>query len=32
MQYKAFNGTYMLRVDRGEEILQSLKVPCEKEM
>ena len=31
MQYKAFNGTYMLRVDRGEEILQSLKVLCEKE-
>ncbi len=31
MQYKRFNDTYMLRIDKGEEILQSLTALCEKE-
>ena len=31
MQYKRFNDTFMLRVDRGEEVLQSLAALCEQE-
>ena len=31
MQYKQFGDTYMLRIDYGEEILQSLKQMCEQE-
>ncbi len=31
MQYKRFNDTFMLRVDCGEEVVQSLTALCEKE-
>ena len=31
MQYGQFGDTYMLRIDYGEEILQSLKQMCEQE-
>ena len=31
MQYRQFGDTYMLRIDCGEEILQSLKQMCEQE-
>ena len=31
MQYKRFNDTYMLRIDKGEEVIQSLVTLCEKE-
>ena len=31
MQYKRFNDTYMLRIDKGEEVIQSLAALCEKE-
>ena len=31
MQYKRFNDTYMLRIDKGEEVIQSLTALCEKE-
>ena len=31
MQYRQFEDTYMLRIDYGEEILQSLKQMCERE-
>ena len=31
MQYKRFNDTYMLRIDKGEEVIQSLTEMCEKE-
>ncbi len=31
MQYKQFGDTYMLRIDYGEEILQSLKQMCAQE-
>ena len=31
MQYRQFGDTYMLRIDYGEEILQSLKQMCEQE-
>ena len=31
MQYRQFGDTYMLRIDYGEEILQSLKQMCERE-
>ena len=31
MLYKCFNDTYRLRIDRGEEVLQSLTALCEKE-
>ena len=31
MQYKKFDSTYMVRMDVGEEIMQSLKALCEKE-
>ena len=31
MQYRRFGDTYMLRIDYGEEILQSLKQMCERE-
>lgn len=31
MQYKKFGNTYMLRIDVGEEILESLKAMCVKE-
>ena len=31
VQYKKLGNTYMLRIDYGEEILQSLKQMCEQE-
>ena len=31
MEYRHFGDTYMVRIDVGEEILQSLKDLCEKE-
>ena len=31
MQYRRFDNTYMVRMDVGEEIMQSLKALCEKE-
>ena len=31
MQYKCFDGTWMLRIDAGEEITQCLLSLCEKE-
>ena len=31
MQYKRFNDTWMLRIDKGEEVIQSLTALCEKE-
>ena len=31
MQYRQLGNTYMLRIDYGEEILQSLKQMCEQE-
>ena len=31
MQYKQFGSTYMIRIDLGEEILESLKEVCEAE-
>ena len=31
MQYRRFGDTYMLRIDYGEEILQSLTQMCEQE-
>ena len=31
MQYKRFNDTFMLRIDCGEEVMQSLAALCEKE-
>jgi len=31
MEYKKFGSTYMVRIDCGEEILQSLKQVCEQE-
>ena len=31
MLYRRFNDTYMLRIDRGEEVLQSLTALCERE-
>ena len=31
MQYKRFNDTWMLRIDKGEEVIQSLTAMCEKE-
>ena len=31
MQYRQLGDTYMLRIDCGEEILQSLKQMCEQE-
>ena len=30
MQYRQLGNTYMLRIDYGEEILQSLKQMCEQ--
>ena len=29
MQYRRFDNTYMVRMDVGEEIMQSLKALCE---
>ena len=31
MQYKKYGNTYMVRIDLDEEIMQSLRVLCEKE-
>ena len=31
MLYKRFNDTYMLRIDKGEEVIRSLMELCEKE-
>lgn len=31
MQYKRFDNTVFLRIDKGEEILEQLQVMCEKE-
>ena len=31
MEYRRFGGTYLVRMDRGEEVLASLKALCEKE-
>ena len=31
MLYKRFNDTYMLRIDKGEEVIRSLTELCEKE-
>ena len=31
MQHRQLGNTYMLRIDYGEEILQSLKQMCEQE-
>lgn len=31
MEYRKFDNTYFLRIDRGEEILASLAALCEKE-
>ena len=31
MQYKRFNDTYMVRIDKDEEVVQSLRSLCEKE-
>ena len=31
MQYKQFGSTYMIRIDLGEDIIESLKELCEKE-
>ena len=31
MQYKRFGDTYLVRLDRGEEVLESLKAFCAKE-
>ena len=31
MQYKRFGDTYMIRIDRGEEIIQNLQAFCEQE-
>ncbi len=31
MEYKKFGGTYVVRMDRGEEILKQLRELCEKE-
>ena len=31
MQYKRFNDTYMLRIDKGEEIIRFLQAFCEQE-
>ncbi len=31
MQYKRFSDTFMLRADRGEEVIQSLTALCERE-
>lgn len=31
MEYKRFDSTYFLRIDRGEEILEQLQVMAEKE-
>ena len=31
MLYKRFNDTYMLRIDKGEEIMRFLQAFCEQE-
>ena len=31
MDYRKFGNTWMVRIDRGEEIIESLKALCEKE-
>ena len=31
MDYRRFNDTYILRIDRGEEVLETLKALCSKE-
>ncbi len=31
MEYRKFNGTYVIRLDRGEEIISSLTEICKKE-
>ena len=31
MEYKSFGTTYIVRIDRGEEILSQIKVLCKKE-
>lgn len=31
MIYKRFNDTYMLRIDKGEEVIRSLQAFCEQE-
>ena len=31
MEYKQFGNTYMIRIDRGEDIVESLKKLCEDE-
>ena len=31
MQFRRFGSKYFVRIDRGEEILASLKALCEKE-
>ena len=31
MEYRKFGSTYILRIDRGEEILESITALCRKE-
>ena len=31
MEYKKFNDTYVLRLNKGEEVIESLKELCSKE-
>ena len=31
MEYRRFDDTYILRIDRGEEVLETLKALCAKE-
>lgn len=31
MQYRKFGGKYFVRIDKGEEVIEQLKVLCEKE-